>query len=80
MRRMSIVGPIVCIYSPQEVPIYMFLLFLCFLPLTQILCPNNSSKPVVTHLIFFYMNKLVLSLVHMPCMFALLYAYKMLII
>lgn len=45
---MNIVGSAL-IYSLQEMPIYVF----CFLLLVQILSPNNSSKPIVTHLIFF---------------------------
>ena len=72
---MNIVSP-VCIYS-QEVPIYVSSIFM-ILPFIQILCPNNDSKSIVTHLIFYYM-KLVLPLIHMPCMFALLYACKVLI-
>ena len=73
---MNIVSP-VYIYS-QEVPIYVSSVFM-ILPFIQILCLNSGSKPIVTHLIFHYMNKLVLPLFHMPCMFALWSAYKLLI-
>ena len=69
---------VLCIFIHKKCP-FMFLLFLCFLPFIQILCPNNDSKPIVTHLIFYYMNKFVLPLIHIPCMFALLYACKVLI-
>lgn len=34
----------------------------------------------MTHLIFFYINQLVLPLIHIPCMFALLYAYNILVV